>query len=368
MEILMDLNKELNDLSERIQGYIDNNQVKGEQATINYLIKPFLRLLGFDDSNPAEVVPEFTADIGTKKGEKVDLAIYKDSKVIMLIECKDCNTGLSQEEFSQLYRYFTVIPDARIGVLTNGIQYRFYTDLIRPNVMDTDPFFEFNILDMHPSVVNVLNYLTKDKFDLDITRSTAIDLKERRDIKQILMKQLETPTNDIVEFFHKAIKSQVEKQDFTDIVRRAFNEFLDEPYNNLSNENEAEEQSNWNEDDEEQNGGNVEKLKRSKNRQIILTNMKVTMPDGSVIYHHNAKKTYLEVLEKLGLEEVSRVRPNIVSTEQFSYSDKCEKRGEFWVRGLEFNTYDRIAELKKISNLLNISLKVEQVVKKSKSE
>ncbi len=367
MEILMDLNKELNDLSERIQGYIDNNQVKGEQATINYLIKPFLRLLGFDDSNPAEVVPEFTADIGTKKGEKVDLAIYKESKVIMLIECKDCNTELSQEEFSQLYRYFGVVTEARIGVLTNGIQYRFYTDLIRLNVMDTDPFFEFNILDMHPSVVNVLNYLTKDKFDLDITRSTAIDLKERRDIKQILMKQLETPTNDIVEFFHKAINSQVEKQDFTDIVKRAFNEFMDEQNTLQSNVIYEEIRSNDNDGDKVSNG--VDEETGNKDTGIRrLTNIRVTMPDGSVIYHHNAKETYLEVLEKLGLEKVSRVRPNIVSTEQFSYSDKCEKRGEFWVRGLEFNTYDRIVELKRISNQLNVSLKIEQVEKNSKSD
>ena len=365
----MDLNKELNDLSERIQGYIDNNQVKGEQATINYLIKPFLRLLGFDDSNPAEVVPEFTADIGTKKGEKVDLAIYKDSKVIMLIECKDCNTGLSQEEFSQLYRYFTVIPDARIGVLTNGIEYWFYTDSVNPNVMDSNPFFEFNILEILPSVINVLSYFTKDKFDLSITCSVAIDLKQREEIKQILIKQLDSPTKEFVEFFKKAIDSKMKIQDFTDVFKRAFNEFFDETYNKLSNENEEEEQSNWNEDDGEQNGGNVEELKRSKNRQIILTNIKVTMPDGSVIYHQSGKKTYLEVLEKFGLEEVMRVRPNIVSREQFSYATKGVERGEFFVRVMIGNgTKGRVEELKTIAKLLKKDLKVEQVVKNSKSD
>lgn len=360
----MDLNKELNDLSERIKGYIDNNQVRGEQATINYLIKPFLRLLGFDDANPAEVVPEFTADIGTKRGEKVDLAIYKDGKVIMLIECKDCNTGLSQEEFSQLYRYFTVVPEARIGVLTNGIVYKFYTDSANPNVMDSNPFFEFNILEIHPSFINVLSYFRKDKFDFGLTCSVAIGLKQREEIKRILTKQLDSPTKEVVEFFKKAINSRLKLQDFTDVVKNAFNEFHDEAYNELSYRNEVEEQPNASEEDTEQISANIEKPKKSKDPQIIYTNIKVTMPDGSVIYHWSGKKTYLEVLEKFGLEEVMRVRPEIVSREQFSKATgvRC---GDFWVRGTStgFATTGRVNELKKIADLLNISIKVEQLVK-----
>ncbi|MCG9129499.1 type I restriction enzyme HsdR N-terminal domain-containing protein [Candidatus Poribacteria bacterium] len=361
----MELYEELNNLSKRIRKYIDNNQVKGEQATINFLIKPFLHVLGFDDTNPAEVVPEFTADIGIKKDEKVDLAIFKEGKVLMLIECKDCNSGLSQKDLTQLFRYFTV-TDARIGILTNGVLYKLFTDLDKPNLMDTKPFFQFNMTEISPSVANVLYFLTKDNFNLNKILSTAIDLKHRIDIKDILRKQLDTPTNDFVEFFHKTVKSQVEKQAFTDIVKRAFNEFLGETYNELSNGNEVEEQPNESDEDREQIGVNDEKPKTSKDRQIVLTNIKVTMPDGSVIYHHNGNETYLDALEKLGLEEVMRVRPNIVSIEQFSHAIKGVKRGKYWVRGgQKFSTGAKIRELKKIADLLNISIKVEQLEKKT---
>ena len=336
----MDFIEELDNLSNRISNYKD--KVKGEQATIDAFIKPFIRALGYDDTNPTEVVPQFTADIGTKQGEKVDLAILKNDKAIMLIECKEWSSDLPKEDVSQLFRYFTAVIEARIGVLTNGVLYRFYTDSEKPNVMDTQPFFEFNMSDIQSSLVDVLKNFTKDNFDLDTARSIAVDLKHRGEIKQILTAQLEAPTNGFVEFFYEAIKSQMEIQDFASVVKRAFNEFLDE------------------QSEEEPNGGNGGPLK--------FTNLRVTMPDGHIIHHHNGKETYIEVLEKLGLEKVMRVRSNIVSTKQFSLATKGVKRGKFWVRGTEgYGTYDRKVELEKIADLLGVSLLVEQVEKKPKS-
>ena len=338
----MDFIEELNNLSNRISNY--KGRVKGEQATIDAFVKPFIRALGYDDTNPTEVVPQFTADIGTKQGEKVDLAILKNDKAIMLVECKDWSSDLPKEDVSQLFRYFTVVTEARIGVLTNGVLYRFYTDSEKPNVMDTEPFFEFNMSDIQSSLVNVLKNFTKDTFDLENAHSVAVDLKHRAEIKQILEEQLETPTNGFVRFFHKTIKSQMEIQDFANVVKRAFNEFLNEH------------------GDEEPNGG------RRSRPKLKLTNLKVTFPDGTIIHHYNGKDTYIEVLEKLGLEEVMRVRPNIVSTEQFSLATKGIKRGRFWVRGTNgFSTRDRKVELKKISDLLGVSLHVEQVEKKPNS-
>lgn len=348
----MDFIEELNNLSNRIPNYKD--KVKGEQATIDAFVKPFIRALGYDDTNPTEVVPQFTADIGTKQGEKVDLAILKNDKAIMLIECKEWSSDLPKEDVSQLFRYFTAVTEARIGVLTNGVLYRFYTDSEKPNVMDTKPFFEFNMSEIQPPLVNVLKNFTKDRFDLDNTRSIALDLKHRGEIKQILIKQLETPTHGFVKFFYEAIKSQMEIQDFADVVKRAFNEFLSEQ--NKEEPNDGDEQS-----EEEPKGGDVNSLK--------FTNLRVTMPDGNVIYHYNGKDTYIEVLEKLGMEEVMRVRPNIVSTEQFPLVTKGVKRGNFWIRGVNgFSTNDRKVELEKIAGLLGVSLLVERVEKKPKSD
>ena len=348
----MDFIEALNNLSSRIPDYKD--KVKGEQATIDAFVKPFIRALGYDDTNPTEVVPQFTADIGTKQGEKVDLAILKNGKAIMLIECKDWSSDLPKEDVSQLFRYFTAITEARIGVLTNGILYRFYTDSEKPNVMDTEPFFEFDMSNIQSSLVNVLKNFTKDKFNLDKARSIAVDLKHRGEIKQILIAQLETPTNGFVRFFYEAIKSQMEIQDFTNVVKRAFHEFLDEQRKKESNEDDEQ-------TEEEPNGNDVSPLK--------FTNLRVTMPDGAVIHHHNGKETYLEVLEKLGLEEVMRVRPNIVSTEQFSLVTKGIRRGRFWVRGAHgYSTSNRKVELEKVAGLLGVSLLVERVEKKPKSD
>ena len=350
----MDFIEELNNLSNRIPNYKD--KVKGEQATIDAFVKPFIRALGYDDTNPTEVVPQFTADIGTKQGEKVDLAILKNDKPIMLIECKDWSSDLPTEDVSQLFRYFTAVTEARIGVLTNGVLYRFYTDSETPNRMDTEPFFEFSMSDLQSFLVNVLKNFTKDQFDLDNAHSVAVDLKHRGEIKQILEEQLETPTNGFVRFFHKAIKSQMEIQDFANVVKRAFHEFLDEQ--GEEDPNSGDEQSG-----EDPNDGDQSRAK------FKLTNLKVTFPDGTVIYHHSGEETYMEALEKLGLEKVMRVRSNIVSTEQFPFVTKGIKRGRFWVRGTGgYNTRDRKVELEKIADLLGVSLRVEQVEKKPKSD
>lgn len=353
----MELIEELNTLFNQITDYKDD--VDSEQGTIDAFVKPFVRLLGYDHTNPTEVKPEYSADVGIKKGEKVDLAILKDGKAVILIECKHWRVDISNEDIakkhcSQLFRYFIAVQEARIGVLTNGIQYKFYADLKEPNRMDEVPFFQFDMSDIQLSLVNVLKNFTKDKFDLDNARFVAVELKHRGEIKQILTEQLETPTNGFVRFFYDAIKPQIAKQDFTDVVKRAFSEFIDEQRQKVPNGN------------GEQEG---EAPKEGKKNLARPTNLRVTMPDGDVIHHHNGKETYIEVLEKLGLEEVMRVRPNIVSTEQFSLTTKGIKRGRFWVRGTEgYGTYERKVELEKVAGLLGVSLLVERVEKTPKSD
>src|SRR3954449_11415625 len=93
--------------------------IQTEEATKNAFVMPFIStILGYDVFNPLEVVPEFIADVGMKKGEKVDY-IMRDGDVQILIECKSSQGPLRIENASQLYRYFSVTK-ARIAVLTNG--------------------------------------------------------------------------------------------------------------------------------------------------------------------------------------------------------------------------------------------------------
>jgi predicted type IV restriction endonuclease len=115
----------------------EKDHIQTEEATKNAFVLPFINSLGYDIFSPLEVIPEYTADVGIKKGEKVDYAVLKDGRPIMLFECKTCGCDLNNVHMSQLYRYFSV-TDARIGVLTNGIVYRFFSDLEKPNQMDNE--------------------------------------------------------------------------------------------------------------------------------------------------------------------------------------------------------------------------------------
>ena len=161
------------------------DHLETEEATKNALVMPFIRALGYDVFNPKEVVPEFTADVGTKKGEKVDYAVKVDEQPVMLFECKHAGANLSVNHASQLFRYFHV-TDARIGVLTNGIVYRFFTDLEESNKMEERPFLEFDVLDYDEQQIEELKKLRKESFDLEEMLSTAHDLKYRKALKTYL--------------------------------------------------------------------------------------------------------------------------------------------------------------------------------------
>ncbi|WP_293675516.1 type I restriction endonuclease, partial [Thiolapillus sp.] len=197
-------------------------------------IMPFLSVLGYDVFNPMEVIPEYTADIGTKKGEKVDYVIKKDDEIIILIECKWSGIDLHQNHASQLYRYFST-TSARFCILTNGIVYEFYSDIDSPNKMDSKPFFEFNILDFEDHQINELKKFTKSAFSLEDILTTASTLKYTGAIKKILEQELEKPSEEFVRFFASRIYggrlTQSVLEQFRKIVKKAREQFINEKIN-----------------------------------------------------------------------------------------------------------------------------------------
>lgn len=80
-----------------------------------------LRALGFDVFDLSQVIPEYTADAGMKKGEKVDYALRIGTEIVMLVEAKPISQPLGEAQYNRLYRYFSVTP-ARIAILTNGAE------------------------------------------------------------------------------------------------------------------------------------------------------------------------------------------------------------------------------------------------------
>lgn len=206
-----------------------------EEATKNAMVMPFIQLLGYNVFDPLEVTPELIADVGTKKGEKVDYAILKEGRPIMLFECKKSGGDLHINHASQLFRYFHV-TEARFGVLTNGIVYRFFTDLEKPNKMDDKPFFEFNILDFREQDVDELKKFAKATFDVETILTTANHLKYTRSIQNTLSDWMINPPEEFVrlasaEFLvGKHFKNAV-KDLFTQVTRQAFQQLVGDKIN-----------------------------------------------------------------------------------------------------------------------------------------
>ena len=203
-----------------------------EEATKNALIMPFLHsVLGYDVFDPTEVVPEYTADTGTKKGEKVDYALIKDSQIQMLIECKKVSETLSLKHAGQLYRYFSV-TNARIAILTNGIQYQFYTDLDAPNKMDEKPFLILDLTNLDEHIIPEIKKLTKASFDVESVVDAAGELKYLNQIKKVLSEQFSDPCEDFVKFFtakvYDGIQTPKIKSQFMDLTRKALKQFLND--------------------------------------------------------------------------------------------------------------------------------------------
>lgn len=229
----MDFIDQIRVLSTRIANTKDIIQT--EEATKNSMIMPLIQILGYNVFDPLEVTPELVADIGIKKGEKIDYAILQDGKPILLFECKKAGAELNINHAGQLFRYFHVTA-ARFGVLTNGLIYKFFTDLEQPNKMDEKPFFEFNILDFKERDVEELKKFAKTAFDLDKILTTANDLKYTRAIQNRLAEWIMNPAEDFVRLvssdllgsrrFTPALKDQ-----FTAITKRAFEQLIGERIN-----------------------------------------------------------------------------------------------------------------------------------------
>ena len=195
---------------------------------------PVINALGYNVFDPTEVVPEFVADHGVRKGEKVDYAIFQDGKPMILIECKTCGSGLNLKHASQLFRYYSV-TDARFAILTNGINYQFFTDIEAPNKMDDKPFFEFSMLEIDEKAVKQLKKFSKSSFELEDILSNASDLRYTKEVISLMEKEFEDPSDEFVRYFATQVISGKFmgslKAQFEMIVGNACKEFIKKKVN-----------------------------------------------------------------------------------------------------------------------------------------
>jgi hypothetical protein len=215
-------------LAEQIENF--QNKLNTEEATKNALIMPLFSDLDYNVFNPTEFVPEFTADFGSKKGERVDYAIVMNEEVQILVETKELSDNLEKKD-SQLFRYFTATK-AKFGILTNGDTYKFYTDLEQPNVMDETPFLTIKISAIKDSQINELFKFTKDNFDVDSITDSASDLKYVGLAQDYFTQQMNHPDEEFVRLvlshIYDGIKTQQVIEQFTPVIAKGLNQIISE--------------------------------------------------------------------------------------------------------------------------------------------
>ncbi|MDX9742809.1 MAG: type I restriction endonuclease [Arcobacteraceae bacterium] len=224
----MEFVQKINELANRVKTLRDS--VTTEEATKHSFVMPFISILGYDVFNPTIVVPEFTADIGKKKGEKVDYAIIQDGKPLILIEVKHHLENLDKHS-PQLERYYTV-TESKFGILTNGIEYRFFSDIDKPNKMDTKPFLVINLLDLKDREIKELERFTKENLDVDKILNMANKQKYVTQIKQLFKKETIEPSDELAKFFANKItdktKTKAVIDEFKGYIKTAFSDMIND--------------------------------------------------------------------------------------------------------------------------------------------
>lgn len=203
--------------------------VTNEEMTKQSLIIPFLQVLGYDVFNPLEIRPEYTADFGKKKGEKVDYAIFKNGIPIIFIEAKSVQETTSNHS-GQLSRYFNATPGVRVGVITNGIEYNFFTDMNKSNIMDENYFYKFDITNPSDSDIEILSCFCKESFETEVIVKYAEELTYTTNLNKKLREIFKNPPDDFIRYLIKdfsdtRITSNVLER-FRPIVKKSISQAL----------------------------------------------------------------------------------------------------------------------------------------------
>lgn len=298
-----------------------------EETTKTALILPFLNeVMGYDTTNPAEVKAEYTADLGAKRGEKIDLAILNEGEEIIMIECKSANSELSTNHLSQLYRYFN-ITDSELGILTNGVIYQIFTDSIKPGQMDKSPFLEVNLLDLSDKEIVELKKFSKENFDITKIKSKVDDLKYAHDIHKILSSEIDSPSDEFVKVIVKqaydGVITKNVRSKFYKIIKNEFKEVINEKVeirlNNALEKNESEDSviENSNED--------IITTKKEYEGYYIIKSIAAKVVDPDRIFIRDFKSYCTVILDDNNHYPLARMFFDNVDNMKIALFDKFER-------------------------------------------
>ncbi|MDU7505704.1 MAG: type I restriction endonuclease [Clostridia bacterium] len=233
----MDFTSKIASLKERVESL--KSEVLTEEATCNSLILPFFSALGYDPFSLDDVMPQASVPIGRKKDARVDYVLKVNGEPVCIVEAKPLGSNLSAENDSQLRHYYAASV-ARFGLLTDGNQYRFYTDLDRPNILDDTPFLEFKIENLKEPLCNELERFCKQSFSEDEIIDRASDLKDLTALRVVVKDLFANPTEDFIRVLlnqgvYEGMKTSTIISRYEPLVKKALDDYIRELVNTRIN-------------------------------------------------------------------------------------------------------------------------------------
>ncbi|EJI5073123.1 type I restriction enzyme HsdR N-terminal domain-containing protein [Salmonella enterica] len=199
----------------RLKSHVDHVKNMGgycttEETTKQALIVPFLDILGFSAYDPRKVKAEYSADFpGVKANERVDYALFCQDVPVMFIEAKSFSEDVNNH-CPQLSRYFNSTPEVTISAITNGMEWRFFTDLKQKNIMDDTPFLRLRMDSLSDSDAEQLYRFRYDKFKPEALRTLAEESVYLTAFTKTISTSLRDVDNEFVKYI--ASRSNIERQ------------------------------------------------------------------------------------------------------------------------------------------------------------
>lgn len=201
--------KKLKQITNQLKKSFDNwdfnkaiDYSKDETQTRDNLIHPFFNILNY--SKLDDYTHEYISDMGDKKGRKVDIAITLGKKEpLILVECKSATAKLNDNHFRQLNEYCLYSPSAKVGVLTNGIVYNFYTvNQKEKKGLNIKPFFTFDLTNYDNSQLEMLALFNRQSIEINEILQEAEDVYFLENFDNALFKTL-VETDELVKLIFK---------------------------------------------------------------------------------------------------------------------------------------------------------------------
>jgi hypothetical protein len=200
-----------------------------ESDTIHHIIQPFLRLLNFD--SPNHLRTQYPCFHAGSKPELADFAIINDQRPLIIIECKHHKVNDLKTHIPQLRRYFDFHRTVRLGILTNGFEYQFFTDLTDANIMDETPFFVYRLdyPEIGFDILEIIHF--DDNFDLEALRIKARRILEGKLVEGYIREMVSSPPDEIIKLILKRLQPKMvatpsNLKTYRDLVINAFNVLL----------------------------------------------------------------------------------------------------------------------------------------------